>query len=103
MISTWWEIPLLVLIGISEFILSWLNHRINFFTLRKKRWKATRYDVLANTLSEIIPFVIYVYTQHWIYILPRILGNTIGTFRAATKKATKKKAPRGKFRNITTA
>ncbi len=103
MIEYWWEIPLLVLVGIAEFILSWLNHRINIFVMTRKKIQATRYDLIANILSEVIPFFVYVYAQKWIFIVPRIIANTMGTYKAAARKlkpvATKKRLPKG----ITTA
>jgi len=86
MIDHWWEWLLLLVIGIGEFYLSWLNHRINYLTFRKKKWRATRYDFIANLLSELIPLFIYVYAQKWIYVVPRIIANTMGTFKAASRK-----------------
>jgi len=99
MISHPWEIALLLLVAIAEFMLSWLNHRINFYTLTKKKWKASQFDVIANTLSEVIPYFIYVVSQNWIYILPRILANTFGTFWAASRrpKSNKKKVYKKKM------
>jgi hypothetical protein len=103
----WWEWIVLGLVAGAEFALSWLNHRINWFNISQQRWKATRYDLVANTLAELIPFFIYVYSQKPIFILPRIFGNTVGTFYASGKKPPrpirKKKSTNKYPKTITTA
>lgn len=102
-----WEWILLILIAVGEFALSWLNHRINWFNISQQKWKAARYDLAANTLAELIPFFIYVYSQKPIFMVPRILGNTVGTFFASGKKPPRpptKKKPKNKYpKGMTTA
>jgi len=99
--NPWPDIPLILLVGIAEFTLSWLNHRVNFWVNRRKRFEAARVDIIANILSEIIPYFVYVLAQQWFYLLPRIIANTLGTYKAATRKTipAKNKYPK----NLTTA
>ena len=85
------QILLFIAIGVAEYFLSWLNHKINISVLSRKKHLAAWQDLIANTLAEIIPFVIYVSTQNWIFMLPRIAGNTYGTWRVAGRKIVKKK------------
>jgi hypothetical protein len=97
------QILLFVAIGAAEYALSWLNHRINLAVLSRKKNVATWRDLIANTLSEIIPFVIYVTTQNWIFIIPRVIGNTLGTRAVAGRKIAKKKTIYKKKTPFTTA
>lgn len=103
----WWEFPALLLMGIGEFCLSWLGHRINWYNISSQRMKAARLDFFANTLGEIIPYFLYVISQHWYFILPRVIGNTLGTFYASGKKPRRppaKKKVKNKYpKTITTA
>ena len=87
--STLTQILLFIAIGITEFALSWLNHRINLSVLHRQKKIATRLDLMANTLAEVISFVIYVTTRNWIFIIPRIIGNTMGTRTVAGRKLIK--------------
>lgn len=80
---------LFVSIGVAEYALSWLNHKINLSVLMRKKHLAMWLDVIANTLSEVIPFVVYVSTQNWIFMIPRIIGNTWGTRVVAGRKIMK--------------
>jgi hypothetical protein len=85
-------------IGIAEYALSWLNHKINRSVLAGKKNLATWQDLIANTLSEVIPFVIYVSTQNWVFMIPRIFGNTYGTRVAANyRKKSRTKCPTNTF------
>jgi hypothetical protein len=97
------QIILFVAIGVAEYSLSWLNHKINLSVLSRKKNLAAWQDLIANTLSEIIPFVIYVSTQNWIFMIPRIIGNTIGTRVVAGRKLVKKKSVYRKKHPFTSA
>lgn len=100
----WWEQGLLFIgFGLAEYGLSWLNHKINLTVLARKKNLATWLDLIANTLSEIIPFTLYVLTQNWIFIIPRIFGNTLGTRTMAGRKLLKKKNIYRKKIPVTTA
>jgi hypothetical protein len=97
------QILLFIAIGVAEYALSWLNHKINLSVLSRKRNLATYQDMFANTLSEVIPFIIYVTTQNWIFMIPRIIGNTWGTRTVAGRKLTKKKSAYRKRNPFTSA
>ena len=99
--SPYLQIIIFIAIGISEYWLSKLNHQINIGVLTRKKNLATWKDLIANILSEIIPFIVYVTTQNWVFMLPRIIGNTLGTRKVAgrpikntvKKPVSKKKLP----------
>jgi hypothetical protein len=97
------QVLLFITIGFAEYALSWLNHRINLTVLSRKKNLATWLDLMANTLGEIIPFIIYVTTQNWIFLIPRIVGNTYGTRVVAGRKSIKKKSIYRKRIPVTTA
>jgi hypothetical protein len=99
----WQQGLLFILIGIAEYTLSWLNHKINLTVLARKKSLATWLDLIANTLAEVIPFIIYVTTQNWIFLIPRIFGNTLGTRTMAGRKLLKKKNIYRKKIPVTTA
>jgi hypothetical protein len=104
MVMNWWEQGLLFIgFGFAEYGLSWLNHKINLSVLARKKNLATWLDLVANTLAEIIPFLLYVVTQNWIFIIPRVLGNTLGTRTMAGRKLLKKKNIYRKKIPVTTA
>lgn len=103
----WWSWCLLIVVAGGEFILSLLNHRINFFNISQQKWRATWYDLFANTIAEVLPFAIYVWIQNPIFMIPRVIGNTAGTFYASGKKPhrpTRKKKFNNKYpKNLSTA
>jgi len=75
----------------AEFFLSWLNHKINILVLSRKAIEAARLDLIANTIAEAIPYFIYVETKDPIYLIPRIVMNTVGTYMVGKRKLKKKK------------
>lgn len=103
-IMNWRQQTLLfITIGMAEYSLSWLNHKINLSVLGRKKNLATWLDLMANTLGEVIPFIIYVSTQNWIFLIPRILGNTWGTRTMAGRKIKPRKTTYRKKISVTTA
>jgi hypothetical protein len=81
-----WTVLMILILGICEFALSWLNHRINIFTIGRHAFEATRLDLIANSIAELMPFFIYVIDPNILYVLPKILANTLGTFVVASRK-----------------
>ena len=92
----------IIAVGMAEFILSWLNHKINILVLSRKAIQAARYDLIANTIAELIPYFIYVESQNPIYLIPRIVMNTMGTYVMGRRKL-KKKSPYRKKSPFTNA
>jgi len=86
----------IVAVGVAEFILSWLNHKINILVLSRKAIQAAKLDLIANTIAELIPYFIYVESQNPIYLIPRIVMNTIGTYIVGSRKLKKKSTYRKK-------
>ena len=93
----------IIAIGFAELILSWLNHKINILVLSRKALKAAKLDLIANTIAEAIPYFIYVESQNPIYLIPRIIMNTIGTYIVGKRKLKKKKPLYRKKFPVTTA
>ena len=86
----------IIAVGMAEFILSWLNHKINILVLSRKAIQAARLDLIANTIAELIPYFIYVESQNPIYLIPRIVMNTMGTYVMGKRKLKKKSTYRKK-------
>ncbi len=104
----WRTIFFMVALGMSELTLSWLNHKINIFVLQRKAWEATKYDLLANSIAETMPYFIYVLDPQFIYLIPKIAMNTLGTFLVGSRKINGKKPAKRPIRkkipkDVTTA
>lgn len=102
---TWKTVLVIILLGFAELALSWLNHRINIFVLSRKVLQATKLDLIANTIAELMPFFIYVVDPKPVYMIPKILMNTLGTYLVAHRKKMRPKKPKAKRipKEVTTA
>ena len=81
---------LIIVIGVAEFVWSYLADFARVKTVQRKKWQAVWYDIGALILTYSVLAVIAKHDWNWVMIGAAIVGAACGTFLVASRKPKRK-------------